>query len=314
MTGKNKRMALWALGIVALLVLAGWLALQWAISNNGPAVLNAADRITGGARSVEQLHKTTYGDDPAQKIIVFGPDDEAARADKRPVIIFAHGGSWSWGDPDDYTFIARALVPEGYTVVLIGYRLYPAAKFPAMLQDTASAIAWVKANIAKHGGDPDRISLAGHSAGAYNVVMTALDKQWLAAEGLDANDLTSVIGLAGPYDFYPFDSESTVNSFGDTPDPQATQPINAVRGDAPPMLLIHGDKDTLVRPRNSRVLAEAITKAGGKALHLPHPEMDHNHPLMMLASPYRSNTAVLDAIAGFPKALKPSVPVQDESR
>ncbi|MEP2735342.1 MAG: alpha/beta hydrolase [Erythrobacter sp.] len=313
---------MWILAIVLLIAIAGFLALRWAIATNGPAVLDTVDRITGGGRDVELVHSDQYGDAPAQKIRVYAPDPALASSGKpfepRPVIIFEHGGSWSWGDPDNYGFIGRALVPEGFVVVLAGYRLHPNVQFPAMLEDAASAIAWTRENIADYGGDPDRIVLAGHSAGAYNVVMTALDQQWMEKAGLPESSIAGVIGLAGPYDFYPFDSDSTKASFGSAPDPESTQPINYARGNAPPMLFIHGEKDTTVRPRNSRVLKQAITAAGGSARAEFFPEMDHSRPLMALASPYRRDPAVFDLVAEFARTVtskpKVSVPVQDETR
>ena len=307
---------MWILAILLLIALIAFFALRWAIASNGPAVLDAVDRITGGSRGVELVHSATYGDAAAQKIRIYAPENRGEKP--LPVILFEHGGSWNAGDPDDYGFIGRALVPEGFIVVLAGYRLHPEVQFPTMLEDTASAIAWTRDNIADYGGDPDRIVLAGHSAGAYNVVMTALDQQWLAQAGVPESSIAGVIGLAGPYDFYPFDSDSTKASFGAAPDPESTQPINAVRGDAPPMLFIHGEKDTTVRPRNSRVLAGAIKQAGGNALTVFRPEMDHKAPLMALASPYRRDPLILDTVSSFAKAVtaeeKVSVPVQDEAR
>jgi len=263
---KGKKMTLWTLGILIGVIVVGALALQWAIAHNGAAVLNVADRITGGARDVELVEQAQIGDDTEQTVFVFA-DENRSKSDKaKPVIIFVHGGSWASGSPDDYDFIARALVPEGFVVALAGYRLHPKVEFPAMLEDTASAIAWVKANIATHGGDPERIILAGHSAGAYNVVMSALDTRWLEREGLSGDDIKAFIGLAGPYDFYPFDSDSTIASFGNAKDPEGTQPINAVRGDAPPMLLIHGEKDTTVLPLHTHRLSKALNAAGAHAL------------------------------------------------
>lgn len=314
-------MTLWTLAIVIALVIAALLALRFAISQNGAAVLNTVDRITGGARDVELAERASFGEADAQKLLIYRSTTQAAPDAQLPVILFAHGGSWRWGDPDDYTFIARSLAPEGFVVVLAGYRLHPQAKYPAMLEDTASAIAWTQANIAKHGGDPSRIILAGHSAGAYNVVMTALEPKWLEQEGLSTDAIAGVVGLSGPYDFFPFDSDSTINSFGDAADPEATQPINAVRGDAAPMLFIHGEADTLVYPRNSRRLAEAITEAGGSASAELFPVMEHSQPLMAFASPYRKDPAIVDLVLDFARRLdapetaaeEASVPIQGET-
>ena len=129
---------------LGLLVVAGWLALQYAIARNGPAVLDTVDRIIGGERGVALLHRASFGESTHQKLLVYG--DSSAEGAK-PVIIFAHGGSWRSGDPDDYGFVARALAPEGFVVVLAGYRLGEEGKFPAMVEDTASAIVWTRENI-----------------------------------------------------------------------------------------------------------------------------------------------------------------------
>lgn len=304
---------------LGLLVVAGWLALQYAIARNGPAVLDTVDRLSGGDRGVALRHRTSFGENAQQKLLVFG---EARATGPKPVIIFAHGGSWRSGDPDDYGFVARALAPEGFVVVLAGYRLGEEGKFPAMVEDTASAIVWTRENIATYGGDPDAIFLAGHSAGAYNVIMTTLDRQWLGREGLEDDAVKGVIGLAGPYDFYPFDSDSTIASFGDWPRPDATQPINFVRGDAPPMLLLTGEQDTTVKPRNSRVLARAISDAGGQVETAFFPEHDHISILTAKASPWNRDGRMIEQITSFvadvlkrrgDQSIATSVPVQAKS-
>ena len=302
---------IWIIGSVLALVAFAALTLQLAIWRNGPAVLDTVDRLTGGSRDTVQLAEAPLGPSARSKVIVHGPQNAGA-ADPRPVLLFAHGGSWNKGSPDDYGFIARAFVPEGFIVVLSGYRLHPEAKYPAMLEDTAAAIAWTRANIAQYGGDPDRIVLAGHSAGAYNVVMTALDRRWLEAAGAGDARIAGVIGLAGPYDFYPFDSEATRASFGDAEAPESTQPVNHITAKAPPKLLIHGEKDTLVRPRNSRELARRLLDTGAEVQTHFFPDMEHNDPLLALASPWRKNRSVLDRVLEFARKVTASVPVQDE--
>lgn len=297
------------LAVLAGLGLAGWFGLQYAIARNGPAVVDVVDKVTGSERGVAVVERARYGDDPHQTVAIHR---ETAVQGPLPVILFVHGGSWNSGSPDDYGFIARALAPEGFVVVLAGYRLHPKVHFPAMLEDTAAAVAWTRSNIARHGGDPDRIVLMGHSAGAYNVIMTALDRQWLGREGVPDNMISGAIGLAGPYDFYPFDSDSTRASFGEAPDPERTQPINYVRADAPPLLLLTGEADTTVKPRNTRALAQAIGAAGGSARTGFYPGMDHADILLALACPWRRDRAVLDQVVTF--AREPSVPVQEEMR
>jgi len=295
-----------ALVLPALVLVAG-AALWLAVRNNGPAVLDALDRVTGGARGVELVAKARYGTHPAQKLRIYRPDgyDDSQPL---PVLLFVHGGSWSWGDPDDYNFVARAFAPAGFVVVLAGYRLGEDGRYPAMLEDTAAAIVETARLAPQFGGDSARIVLAGHSAGAYDVVQVALEERWLAASGLQP---AGVIGLSGPYDFYPFDKPSSEAAFGSVGAGAESQPINHARADAPPMLLIHGEDDALVKPRNSRALAAALDDAGAPVETKFYPGFDHNAPLISLASPWRRSRDVDDAMIAFARRVTTvSVPVQ----
>ncbi len=292
---------LMALGIVGAIAVVLGLALQVAITRNGPAVLTAVDRLTGGSGNAELKASLSFGEDPAQQVLIWGPMTPDQTDAPRPVIIFVHGGSWRSGSPVDYGFLARAFVPRGFVVALAGYRLHPTAQYPAMLEDAARAIALTHQEVDQYGGDPTRITLAGHSAGAYNVIMAGLEEQWLEREGLSSDQLNGIVGLSGPYDFYPFDSESTINSFGEAAQPEGTQPVNHVRADSPPILLVHGEQDTLVKPRNSRELADRLTGAGAKVSLQLYPSMNHNDPLISLAAPWRNSRDVDDAIVQFAK-------------
>ena len=293
-------------GIVAI-------ALLIAVRANGPLVLDTVDRLTGGSRGVTLLKSANFGPNNAQSVNVYGVEGATAGS-LRPVLLFVHGGGWNSGDPIHYGFVARALAPEGFIVVNAGYRLHPEAVYPAMLEDAAGAIAWTHQNIAQIGGDPNQIILAGHSAGAYNVVMTALDPQWLAKEGLDPGVIAGVVGLAGPFDFHPFTTESARNSFGHAPNPELTQPINFAHGEAPPMLLLHGEEDETVKPRNSRSLANVLTAAGSRIEAEFYPELDHVDPIIALASPWRNRRPILGELVNFAHSLQASVPVQGETR
>ncbi len=324
---------LWILGGLALVAAIAGAAFQIAVWRNGPAVVSAIDRVAGGQQGAEQKAIISTGPHPSQKLVVWGPEHRDPADAPLPVLLFAHGGGWRSGDPVDYGFIARAFVPEGFIVVLVGYRLGEDGKYPGMIEDTANAVAWTHEEIAAYGGDPDALVLAGHSAGAYNVVMLGLEEQWLGRKGLSTTDIAGVIGMAGPYDFAPFARDSTIAAFGHVDDPAITQPPSHVRADAPHMLLIQGEKDDLVRPRNARILGDAITSAGGSARQVFYPEMGHNGPLLSLAEPLRSRRDVLDLMvdfsrgavanpnSGVPKvsddaaqAAETSVPVQGETR
>ena len=188
-------------------------------------------------------------------------------------------------------------------MVLAGYRLLPKARYPMMLQDGAAALRWVADNAARLGGDPDRIVLMGHSAGAYNAVMLALDPRWLAAQGLGTGSIRGVVGLSGLYDFYPFAhpyiSPWITTLFGHPDDPRDTQPVAHVRADAPPMLLIHGTADISVSPRNSVMLADAARMAGAPARAVLIKGMDHVRVVQALWRPGDPDHRVLNQIVPF---------------
>ncbi|MBX7494704.1 alpha/beta hydrolase [Qipengyuania sp. 6B39] len=293
-------------GLLGLVVLVGaglWLAIRI----NGAAVLDTVDRVAGGSGEAELLAETSYGPHPQQKLRVFAPPGEAGL----PILVFVHGGSWRWGDPDDYTFVARAMADKGFVVVLAGYRLEDAGRYPAMLEDTAAAVGTMARRGGDFGGDPTRIVLAGHSAGAYNVAQVALETRWLEQAGVAPGVIKGVVGLAGPYDFYPFDSDSTKASFGSVGAGEESQPVNHARAGAPPMLLIHGEQDTLVKPRNTRALAKALSALGAPVETVFYPGMDHNAPLISLASPWRNDRDVVLRFAAFARRVtEVSVPVQ----
>lgn len=302
----------WGLGAIAGLLALGGIGLWIALQVNSVAVLDTVDRATGGNRAVTRVAQVRLGEAPTQTLSLHRAGRTAAPA---PVLLFIHGGSWDWGDPKDYGFVARSLAPEGFMVALAGYRLGEAGRYPAMLEDSARAVSWLRENAARFGGDPERIYLAGHSAGAYNVVQVALEPRWLAAEGVPASAIRGVVGMAGPYDFFPFDKDSTRAAFGHAPDPAATQPINHTRPDAPPMLLLTGSEDTTVKPRNTRALAQALAESGVPVEARYYDGLDHSDVLIRLASPWRRQPGVRDDILGFlARREQASVPVQGENR
>ena len=105
----------------------------------------------------------------------------------------------------------------------------PEVRFPGFVEDGALALRFIRHSIAAYGGDPQRISVLGHSAGAYNAVMLALDPRFLAGAGVPAGTIRRVAALSGPYDFLPLDHPSTISAFGQARDLARTQPVNLVR-------------------------------------------------------------------------------------
>lgn len=213
-----------------------------------------------------------YGPGERHGLDIYAPHGRLAA----PVVMFIYGGGWKDGDKSNYRFAAASLAAQGFLTVVPDYRLFPQVRFPVFLQDNAEALAWIKNNIGRYGGDPQRVFLMGHSAGAYNVAMLTLGKQWLAAYGLDPDrDLIGAIGLAGPYDFLPLHDPELEDIFAPAGDLRLSQPITFARGDAPPMLLAAGTADRTVLPRNTEHLAAAIRRDGGRVEQRLYPDVNH---------------------------------------
>ncbi len=248
-------------------------------------------------RNIVQVERgAAYGDHPRHRIDVYRPTSRADSSPRLPVIVFFYGGSWQEGDRAAYAFAARAFASRGFLVAVPDYRLVPEVRFPAFLEDGASALRWVRANAARLGGDPDRLVLVGHSAGAYNAAMLALDERWL---GPDKRAIRAFIGIAGPYDFLPLDTPASTAAFGQESDLARTQPVNFASADDPPVLLLHGARDTTVYPRNSERLSAALRDVGVVGETILYPRVGHVGILTALARPFRKRAPVLDDAAAF---------------
>jgi acetyl esterase/lipase len=213
-----------------------------------------------------------YAPGPRGGLDVYTPDG----AKDAPVVVFFYGGSWQEGDKAMYRFVGAALAARGIVTIIPDYRVYPEVRFPVFLQDCARAVAWAKANAQNFGGDPDRLVLMGHSAGAYNAAMLALNPAYLGAVGLNSKqDISGFIGLAGPYDFLPIQDPTIKIIFGPPETLARTQPINFVTPGAPPVYLAAGLRDTTVDPANSMRLAAKLRAAGDTVQERYYPKLNH---------------------------------------
>lgn len=223
--------------------------------------------------AIPSRHGLAYAPGERGRLDVYLPSRAAPGA---PIAVFIYGGTWQSGDRGFYRFVGAALASRGIVTVIPDYRLYPEVRFPDFLRDNALAVRWARDHAVEYGADPARLFLVGHSAGAYNAVMLAVDGRWLAEVGLDARrDIAGAVGWAGPYDFLPLTDEKLKAIFGPPETLAATQPITYAGAEAPPLLLLAGSADKEVDPGNSTRMAAAVTTRGGMAEARIYPGIGH---------------------------------------
>ena len=287
-----------ALGLFALVLVIG----SMLAFTSPPRLLSLYDRARGGTAGAQQVAEGVAFGSHGQMLDIWAPETAGGAA--RPVVIFWYGGGWAKGDRTSYAFAGRALARAGFLVVIPDYRKVPQVHFPAFLEDGAEAAAWVEDNIAQFGGDPRRLAFMGHSAGAYEAIMLALDSKRLVAAGADPANVKAAVGLSGPYDFYPFTSDRAINAMSQWPRPEETQPITFARADAPPLLLVTSDGDETVRPKNANNLGAKLRERGAPVEVKNYGPLDHEEIVMALSVPFRSKGPVLaDSVAFLRKHL-----------
>jgi len=180
-------------------------------------------------------------------------------------VIWFHGGGLTGGNKE----IPQALKDKGICIVAVNYRLSPKVKAPEYIEDAAKAVAWVFKNIKNYGGDPELIFISGHSAGGYLTLMIGLDKHWLLADSINANRIAGLIPLSGQaITHFTIRKEKGIPETQPTIDEYA--PIFHVRADAPPLLLITGDRELelLGRYEENAYLMRMMKVAGHKQSRL----------------------------------------------
>lgn len=262
-----------------------------------PGLLSFLDGMVGGGRGTHRSGEGIAFGTHGQALDVWQPSG-GPRAGL-PVVIFWYGGGWTHGSRGAYAFAGRAFARRGFVVVVPDYRKVPQVRFPAFLQDGAEAVRWARDHVADYGGDPGRIALAGHSAGAYTAAMLTLDPRWLRAAGVDPRIVRATVALCGPYDFYPFTVARAAEAMRGAADPMMTQPIHFARADAAPMLLVSAGNDVQVHAHNAIDLTARLKAVGGRVLHEDYPGLSHEDVVMALSKPFRGKGPVLDHAAAF---------------
>lgn len=219
------------------------------------------------------------GDDPRHMLDVYTPKGAAGA----PVVLFFYGGGWRSGDKRLFEHLGRAFAARGIVAVTVNYRLTPAVKAPAHAHDCAAALAWVEANIAHHGGDPGKVFLSGHSAGAHLAALITLDDRYPAGVGLDRSVVRGTMMISGATDLR-FHAGTTVytkaeyiaEAFGESESELASfSPVTYLRSGLPPFLIIvaEGDPDGLRAQGKS--FADQLREFGNEVLYMSVKGRDH---------------------------------------
>lgn len=216
-----------------------------------------ADALTAETRTALPHHlDLPYGADEKQRLDLYLPAKAPTSA---PIFIFIHGGGFREGDRAQYGYVARPLAASGVITIVASYRLLPHV-YPDQVEDTQLMIAWAYANARKYGGDPNRIFLGGHSAGAILSALLAVTTDWQAARKLPADVVKGAVPVSGPYDLRA--GGGFVGDF--LPDPatrDAASPILHIAR-TPPMVVAYGGEEAPY-VEGSRSFVDAVRKHGG---------------------------------------------------
>lgn len=256
-----------------------------------------AANVPAAFGSYERRADIAYGDAVQQRLDAYVPDRPAPSS--MPLVVFWYGGRWTTGDKDDYRFVGAALAGLGYLAVLPNYRHYPEVKMAGFMDDAARAALWAVAHAAEFGADPKRLYLMGHSAGAHMAALVTLDTRYFLAAAGAVPHIEGMIGLSGPYDFLPLTDPDLQDMFSPPERYPDSQPIDFVRSNAPPMLLIQGLKDRSVAPKNSINLAAALKDKGVPVTLKLYPALNHADTVAAFSIPARGRAPTLADVAAF---------------
>ena len=230
-----------------------------------------------------------YGQAPRQRLDIYTPLPASMPAPgARPLVVFFYGGTWSHGARAQYKFVGEALASRGAIVVVPDYGLSPTFTYPVFVRDSALAVKWAIDHAARLGADPKQVYVMGHSSGAYNAAMVALDARWLGALGASPTQLAGWIGLAGPYDFLPIGVPEAQVAFNWPDTPPDSQPLAHASAAAPRTLLLAATRDDLVDPvRNTGQMAARLRAAGVPVQVQEFGDLNHITLIGAMARPLR---------------------------
>lgn len=216
-----------------------------------------------------------FAEDERLKLDVYYSEEKSN--DKKPVVIFVHGGSWKSNNKDQFRFIGKNLARRGYIAVLPNYRLVPEHRYPAQIKDIARAFKWTENNIDIYGGNKDNIILSGHSAGGHLAALMGYSDYWQNEFDISKEKIKSLVLLAGVYKF-PDDYEKgadVVKDFVPKEFWEEAQPVSHLDPSDPPTFIIQGLEDTTVSPEQADYLAKSLEKRGIRYKSILKEDLNH---------------------------------------
>jgi arylformamidase len=246
-------------------------------------------RAHGGWPDVVEHRDVAFGSEPWQRFDVFAP---AAARDPLDVVVFFHGGGWTNGYKEWCGFMAPAVTAAGAMLVAPTYRLAPQFRYPVWLEDSFAALAAIRARVHAYGGDPDRLFLAGHSAGGTIAALLALRSDLWPGYDLPQHSICACAPVSGILDLHhaspaPGSLEARVyeSVLSEPSQDRAASPINWLAGSNVPVFLTWGERDT-ERVRLSNERAVAILEQREKPFHARcYAELDHFQTQLALGDP-----------------------------
>lgn len=262
-------------------------------------VLAPREPLLGQETSVRQVLDVPYAQGPGYEegrglLDLYLPE----HAEGFPVLVSLHGGGLVQGGKEEERHIGRRFAGAGVGTVVVNYRLSPAVSHPEHARDVARALAWVRANIAAYGGDPDALFLMGHSAGGYLTGLLATDLRFLEEAGLPRTALRGAIPVSGFFYVDEVAPDRPEHVWGTDPAVWLeASPHTHLRRDAPPILLLYADGDAPCRREQHRRFAADLREAGHGDVGVEEfPDRSHSGIWEGMAAPEAVSEGILDFI------------------
>jgi acetyl esterase/lipase len=254
---------------------------QTPINLRADAYIEAALRLSKLAAATTRCElDVPYGDLPAHRLDIYLPRD--ASLSGLPVFINLHGGGWTHGYKEMLGLNAPVIVGFPAIYISVEYRLAPGAKHPAQVEDCARALAWTFRNIRRYGGDPNRIHLGGHSAGAHMAALIVLQPKYRDAHGLPADVVKSCFPYCGIYDLrdmHIYGQSAASNPAGELlaspADAADASPMAFTAGNATPFFVVWAENDGGLIKAEGPAFIMALQRAKGRVDGLQIPGFDH---------------------------------------